>query len=106
MLKFSIVVKNPWAKDVNLDVYNFDKAISKNKHFEAQHYYCNYFLLKLAIDLSWRGEDHAGPELELCFFGYSALYKLYDIRHWNYTYGRWMTEKERMKEYRQYDSYI
>lgn len=103
MLKFSIVVKNPWAKDVDAKAYNFDKAISKNKRFEAEHSYCGYFLLYFALDTSWRGGDHAGPELELCVFGYTARYKIYDIRHWNYTYGRWMTEQEQRHEY---DSYI
>jgi len=106
MLKFSIAIKNPWAKDVNLKVYEYNKELSKHKHFEAEHYYCGYFLLLFAIDTSWRGEDHAGPELELSFFGYSARYKIYDARHWNYTHGRWMTEKEIIEEHRQLDNYI
>ena len=106
MLKLCISLKNPWAKDVNVKVYNFNKAISKHKHFEAEHSYCGYFLLHFVLDTSWRGEDHAGPELELCLFGYTARYKLYDTRHWNYTYGRWMTEEEQEEQYMRLDSYI
>lgn len=106
MLRLSISIKNPVAKDVNLRVYDCNKKLSKHKHFEAEHYYCGYFLFKLMIDISWRGEDHAGPEIELCLFGYSARYKIYDTRHWNYEHGRWMTDSEQDDYFKQFDSYV
>lgn len=106
MLRISLCIKNPWSKDVNLRTYDYNKKISKHKHFETEHYYCGYFLFKLMVDTSWRGEDHAGPELELSFLGYSARYKLYDNRHWNYEHGRWMTEQEQEEYYHIFDSYV
>lgn len=97
MIKFTFLVKNPWAKDVYLSVFNYDKKLSKNKSFEAEHFYCNYHLVYFSFDTSWRGEDHAGPELELGLFGYSAKYKIYDHRHWNYKIGDWYKSKPRKK---------
>lgn len=93
MLKFSFTIKNPAAMDVNCKVFEYNRHLFGNKHFEAEHYYCNYNILQFSLDLSWRGEDHAGPELELCLFGYSARYKIYDIRHWNYSLGKWKNTK-------------
>lgn len=89
MIRFSISFKNPYAKDVNCQVLQFDKRLTKNKSFEAEHFYDNYYLLNFSIDTSWRGSDHAGPEIELCFLGYSARYKIYDHRHWDYSKGKW-----------------
>lgn len=89
MLKFSITIKNPYAKDVNCKVYECYKHLSKNKGFEAEHYYSNYYILYFSLDLSWRGEDHAGPEVEISLLGYSVRYKIYDYRHWDYVMGDW-----------------
>ena len=106
MLKLSISIKNPWAKDAQIKNWEYDKKLTRYKHFESQYCYCKYHIFLLSIDTSWRGEDHAGPELEVCLFGYTARYKIYDTRHWNYEQGRWMTEKELEEEYMRLDSYI
>jgi hypothetical protein len=106
MLRISLCIKNPWAKDVQLSVYEYNKRLTKHKHFEAEYYYSGYFLFKFMVDTSWRAEDHAGPEFELTLFGYSVRYKLYDNRHWNYEHGRWMTEQELEECYRRLDNYI
>lgn len=90
MLRFSFTVKNPWAKDVYCKSFEYNAVLHGNKHFEAEHYYCNYNLFHFSLDLSWRGEDHAGPELELTLLGFSMRYKIYDVRHWDYSVGRWV----------------
>lgn len=91
MIRLSINIKNPYAKDVYCKTYEYTKAVSKYKRFEAEHFYCNYNLFGLIIDTSWRGEDHGGPEIEVCFLGVTARYKIYDIRHWDYTKGKWVS---------------
>jgi hypothetical protein len=93
MLKFLIALKNPYAKDVYCKSMEYDRKITKNKHIEFEHYYSNYYLFFLNIDTSWRGEDHAGPEVELCIFGFSFRYKIYDTRHWDYKIGNWTKAK-------------
>ena len=89
MLKFSIEIKNPFAKDVYCKTMSYDKVLTKTKHLEAEHFYSNYHLFTIKIDTSWRGEDHAGPEIELCILGFTAVYKIYDTRHWDYRRGKW-----------------
>lgn len=91
MLRFSFAVKNPWAKDVHCKVFERSGVLYGNKHFETEHYYSNYNLFYFLLDLSWRGEDHAGPEVELTLFGFSMRYKIYDARHWDYSMGTWVS---------------
>jgi len=89
MLKFSTSFKNPSAKDVHASLFQYNKHLTKTKSIEAEYFYSDYYLFHLFIDTSWRGEDHAGPEIEFCFLRYSVRYKIYDHRHWDYSKGKW-----------------
>lgn len=95
MLKFSITAKNPYSKDVHCNIWECYKPVSKNKGFEAEYYYSNYNLFHFLVDLSWRGEDHAGPEFEVSLLGYSIRFKIYDYRHWDYAMGNWANFKNK-----------
>lgn len=107
MLRLCVSIKTPFAKDVvDTTAYEYTKQLSKHKYFEAEYYYSNYYLLLFDIDLSWRGEDHAGPQIELSLLGYSIRYKITDDRHWDYDNGKWMTKNEADKRLLKFDSFI
>jgi hypothetical protein len=91
MIKTSISIRNPFAKDENcLISWCKTIALTENKTFEIE--LCSasmYNLISISLDLGWRGQDHAGPELHVELFGFEARIKIYDNRHWNYTNGTW-----------------
>jgi hypothetical protein len=91
MIRFSFNIKNPWTKDLpHNDYFYFDKRITKNKSFEAQIYRSgSYNFFKLSLDTAWRGDDHAGPSLEIELGKYYINLKIYDHRHWDYEKGTW-----------------
>lgn len=102
MLRTSLTIINPSFKEKEskfISLQEYTKNISKNKAYEFQTSYYNRYWFAATIDLQWYGEDHAGPELELCILGYTFRCKLYDKRHWNYDEGRWMTEEEQAFEF-------
>lgn len=58
-------------------------------------------LLSLEINISFRGCDHAGPEIALSIFGYEFEIRLYDIRHWDYDACAWEAQQtEEQTSYR------
>lgn len=102
MIKFTFYIRNPWAKDSRLKNYfHYHKQISENKGFEVQIYRSNsYNFFKLLLDLSWRGECHAGPSLEIGLWKYNIDIKIYDHRHWDYENGTWeVYDQNNMEEY-------
>jgi len=97
MIRFAFYVRNLWGRDLpHHDYFYYHRTLTKNKSFETQIYRSSaYNWVKLSIDLCWRGEDHAGPSIELELHKYRVDVKLYDRRHWNYKTGTWKTEEER-----------
>ena len=91
MIRTTLSVRNPFAKDGrNWLTWYKHIALSKNKTFEIELGSASmYNLLSISLDLSWRGHDHAGPELHVELFGFEARIKIYDNRHWNYHEGTW-----------------
>ncbi len=97
MIRASIIIVNPRFKQKDqkfICVYECSKRVTKNKDFEFQVSHYNYNLIGATIDLRYSGMDHAGPELEFNFMGYTVSFSLRDKRHWNHLEGRWMTENE------------
>jgi hypothetical protein len=91
MIKVSLDIKNPWSRDLPMHNYLYKhKRLSKNKSFEIQiHRSSPYNLFRFFVNLAWRGEDHAGPELEVELGKYCFNVKVYDHRHWDYETGTW-----------------
>lgn len=91
MIRFAFYIKNLRSKDLpHHDYFYYHRQISKNKSFETQIYRdSSYHWFKLSIDLSWCGEDHAGPSLEVELGKYNVDVKIYDHRHWDYKTGAW-----------------
>jgi hypothetical protein len=91
MIKIFLAVKNPFARD-NSQGFDWNKTISltKNKTLEIQLWKSSpYHLISFGLDLSWRGSDHAGPELSVELLGFDFTIKIYDNRHWDYKLGTW-----------------
>lgn len=96
MISFSFAITNPFAKNSEQkDYLCWEPRVTKHRALCVQvSRFSRYHLFKLHLDLSWRGCDHAGPELELGVLGYTLLVQFYDTRHWNHDAGRWMTDAE------------
>lgn len=96
MLKINLAIKNPWSHDSkHHDYFYKHKTLSKNKSFEIQIFRSSpYDLVSFGLDLFWRGEDHAGPSLDLCVYKYCLNIKIYDHRHWDYETGNWEKQNE------------
>lgn len=97
MIYFDFSIRNPWAKDADsVDYFVKEERLTENKSYCLQ---CSrmspYNILKINIDLAWRGSDHAGLEFIFEIFGYALMLNIYDNRHWNYDTGRWQTDEER-----------
>lgn len=93
MIKAALQIRNPFAKD-NSCKFDWNKTISltKNKTLEVQLWKSScYNLFLFSVDLSWRGSDHAGPELNIEILGLDFTIKIYDNRHWDYENGTWQS---------------
>ena len=91
MIKTTLTIRNPFAKDENC-LLSWYKTINLTKHKTFEIELCSasmYNLFSFSLDLSWRGHDHAGPELHVELFGFEVTIKIYDNRHWNYSEGTW-----------------
>lgn len=62
----------------------------KNKHFEIDCNYYDYFWIELTLEFDWTGHDHAGTRFELGLFGYYLSLMIYDNRHWDYETNNWV----------------
>lgn len=95
MIHFQFSVDNPWHKPTEQyadKTYLYKGgSLSKNKSWEIQAYKTTNtsIFFDFKIDLCWRGRDHAGPEFEICLFGYIFVATIYDNRHWNKTKNDW-----------------
>jgi hypothetical protein len=69
--------------------------IAKNKAFSMQlTKWQPHTLFQVKIDLAWKGQDHAGPNLTIEFFGFFFDIKIYDTRHWDYENDKWKVHDE------------
>jgi len=94
MISLSFDIKNPFWKSKMNDwqkVYiELEHGVTKNKTFEFRIERHAYWLVQLTIDLTWSGEDHAGPRFSFSLFGYGIDIQLRDNRHWNGDKNRWV----------------
>jgi hypothetical protein len=88
MISFHIRLANPWHKDDFLHFWEKTWLISKHKVIELEATKYSYNLLEVQFDLKFR-TDHAGLNIVIGLFGYSAHFGLNDTRHWNYTTNAW-----------------
>lgn len=99
MIRFSFSIKNPWAKDrPQVDYVVYEPRVSENWAFELQLSKMATDWFSFDLDLSWRGQDHAGPNLTIELLGYYFCVRFYNVNHWNFDEGRWQTEADREAE--------
>ena len=98
MIKANLTIKAWCPLDTFLNYYSRTKQLSEHKFIEFENIYSGQYWFHFSLDLNWRGEDHAGPELELGVWGHEIRLKLYDNRHWNYKESRWYVEGEEWSE--------
>ena len=103
MIYFKFVIDNPWFRHQedfkNRDYLYKEGSFTKHKHWELQiSRWEPKRLIEFDLDLRWRGEDHAGPSIEIELFGFMCMTKIYDSRHWNYSKSRWYLPGEEAAE--------
>ena len=86
MIYFKLRLTNPWSPLWEL-LKTTSGLFTKNKAWEFNVYASNE-LLGVEFEYTTR-TDHAGVGLTLSFFNYTLEYKIYDVRHWDYTENKW-----------------
>jgi len=98
MIRFRFGVANPFKCKEFRNIYARHWAVTKNKTLELQFYRYAYEVVSFDLDLSWQGQSHAGPNLELNILGWNFKIALEDNRHWDHERHCWedvVWEKER-----------
>ena len=93
MIEFNFVLQNPWHSNKSSpwrSLFQGEWALTKNKTFELRFDYYTYDWFEFGLDTRWRGEDHAGPKLNLRFLGLGTVVAVRDNRHWNGDANRWV----------------
>lgn len=94
MINFKFTIENPWGSSMFKSIRARHYKLFWHKVFEWQIYKYNTDIIGLTFNLTWRGQDHAGPEAELILFTYAFRVKIYDSRHWDYHNKRWEIYRE------------
>lgn len=92
MIRLSFNLKNPWHNEQKQpwrDFYQRAWRLSKNKTLEICFDFYPYTLAQFNLDTTWRGRDHAGPEISLGLVGLGLQIQIVDNRHWNYDTNDW-----------------
>jgi hypothetical protein len=84
MIRFNLSVANPFKYREFRSLFFQSWTITDHKILEVQVYRYAYNLFEFSVDISWRGSDHAGPNIELGLFGWNFSVSLPDSRHWDY----------------------
>lgn len=105
MFKINFSIHNPLFKpkeDFESKTYfHAENAIGPTTAYNVQlSRFDTDTIFSVQLDTSWRGEDHAGPRLDIELFGVTLFMQLYDSRHWNYDAGRWYEPGEEAAEWR------
>lgn len=97
MIYFGFDIANPWSRrwtNVWNKVYDTPHP---SKYIELELFKDNT-IASFSFRLVTR-QDHAGITIELGLLGYSLLFQLYDIRHWNSEAGRYYKYSEELGEH-------
>lgn len=89
MIEIRLAIKHPRRKENFKNLFSKTKQLNKHKFFEFEIIRYKYYFFEFDLVTSWRGRDHAGPNLEIGIFGYSICLKIYDSRHWNHVTNNW-----------------
>jgi hypothetical protein len=105
MIDIRLAIHNPFFGSLNKwhDLFQREWAVTKNKTFDLRFDYHLQHLFAFRLDTNWRGEDHAGPELDLVVLGLGMFIQLRDNRHWNYDHDRWL-DYSNPKEIEEYNN--
>lgn len=107
MIYLGFSLTNPWFKDTG---DKFHTLYCKEECLKGHKYYCFQVskyaatILEFKLDISWRGKDHAGFDIEFTLFGYTVNLHIYDNRHWNDETNNWYTKEEAEAEAKLYES--
>ena len=88
MITFSVVKSNP--KENFNDIFSFTGKVAKNKYWEFESYYYDWYWVEVEFDWKWSGYDHAGPKLSIGLFGFYIQFRFYDSRHWDEQTHNWV----------------
>jgi hypothetical protein len=104
MIEFGFKIKKLRPKNIppdsHSDLISWDKKLSENWAAEIQITKGpNNIFFEIWADLAWSGCDHAGPRFELTFFNWYFNFNIYNVNHWNWDEGRFMTKAEALAEY-------
>lgn len=89
MISFLISISNPWSKDRFKNLGCIWGKISKNKTWELEHSFCDGTFLDINLKYTTK-QDHAGFELDLSVLTYGIRFRIYDVRHWDYSQNKWV----------------
>ena len=82
MIQFNFRVTNLWGSERFQTFRHCSGRITQNKAWEFNLYRSNELL---AVECSYTvRRDHAGFNLIVGLFGYTAEFYIYDVRHWDY----------------------
>lgn len=92
-MKLYFKIINHHARENFKNLYNRSGSMTVNKSWEFEIIRYSRDFIRLLIDLSWKGRDHAGPEILIGLFGYSLSAKIHDNRHWNWETKDWVSSE-------------
>ena len=84
MISFNFSLTNPFSQKFK-NLYCKGGMITKNKAWEFEVLETS-LLVMFDVRYTTR-QDHAGLTIGLGLFGYEIQAQIYDIRHWDHTYG-------------------
>lgn len=98
-MRLKLTIPNIFTKEDFSSTYDFFAKtwiVSKNKNLEIQ--ICKWrpvlTLFEFYLDIRFKGRDHAGPYLNIEFFGFAIMVNLYDSRHWDDENNRWEVDQQ------------
>jgi hypothetical protein len=95
MMHIHLGIDNPFHKNsdtLQKDYFCKTWSLSTNRTLEIQISRWSKTvnsLVDFELDLRWRGQDHAGPRIEIGLFNHSVIIYLMDNRHWNWKTNDW-----------------
>lgn len=94
MIDFHFSIRNPFRKGwkPQTDYFCWEPRLFGHKCLTIQMSKMSGFnLFALDLDLTWRGQDHAGPRIAIEFCKFYFAIGIYDDRHWDDENNTWET---------------